>query len=147
MPSRPDSFDLRRFVEAQSLIFEAARAELTAGRKQSHWMWFVFPQIAGLGSSAMSARYAIGGAQEARAYLVHPLLGPRLIELTEVVNGLEGRTAHAIFGSPDDLKFHSSMTLFAEVAEGDRAFARALDRYFAGKPDAATLERLGRTGP
>ncbi|MGI9169773.1 MAG: DUF1810 domain-containing protein [Caulobacteraceae bacterium] len=138
-----DPFHLRRFVDAQAPVIGRVRTELAAGRKQSHWMWFVFPQIAGLGSSAMSARYAIGGAGEARAYLAHPLLGARLIELTGVVNALEAPTARAIFGSPDYLKFHSCMTLFAEVAKGEAVFARALERYFGGARDAATLARLG----
>ena len=106
-------------------------------------MWFVFPQIAGLGPSAMSARYAISGAAEARASLAHPLLGGRLVELAGLVNAIQGRTARAIFGSPDDLKFRSCMTLFAEVAPGEAVFARALERYFGGARDTATLTRLG----
>lgn len=142
MPSSPDPFDLQRFVDAQAPVIERARAELAAGRKQSHWMWFVFPQFAGLGRSAMSARYAIGGVAEARAYLAHPLLGARLVEFTGLINALEGAAARAIFGSPDDLKFHSCMTLFGHIAPGEAVFARALERYFGGARDAATLARL-----
>ncbi len=128
-------------------MIEGARDELAKGRKESHLMRFVFPQIAGLGFSAMSARYAIGGAAEARAYLAHPLLGARLVELTGLVNAIQGRTARAIFGSPDDLKFRSCMTLFAEVANGEAVFARALERHFGGTRDPATLRRFTANGP
>ena len=140
--SPPDPFDLQRFVEAQAGSIDAARRELSRGRKASHWMWFVFPQIAGLGHSAMAQRYAIGSLAEAVAYMAHPVLGPRLRELTAIVNATPDRSAHEIFGSPDDMKFHSSMTLFAEAAPEQPAFREALQRFFGGRPDPATLERL-----
>lgn len=130
----PDPFDLARFVKAQAPVIDHVRAELAAGRKQSHWMWFVFPQIAGLGSSAMSRRYAIASLAEAGAYLAHPVLGPRLIELTGVVNAIRGLTAREIFAAPDDAKFHACMTLFAAAASAGGperpVFAAALARYF-----------------
>jgi uncharacterized protein (DUF1810 family) len=137
-----DRFDLQRFVDAQDGIHEAALAELTAGRKRTHWMWFVFPQISGLGLSPMAQRYAISGLDEARAYLAHPLLGARLLDCTRAVNRIEGRTARDIFGSPDDLKFRSSMTLFAEASPQQPAFGEALSRYYGGERDPATLRRL-----
>lgn len=137
-----DPFDLRRFEEAQSGVHETALAELGAGGKRTHWMWFVFPQFTGLGFSAMAHRYAIGSLEEARAYLAHPMLGPRLRACTEAVLGVEGRTAHEIFGSPDDLKFRSSMTLFAEAAPHEPLFWRVLETYFGGEPDRRTLELL-----
>jgi uncharacterized protein (DUF1810 family) len=136
-------FDLNRFVDAQASVIDVVLAELRRGRKQSHWMWFVFPQIAGLGSSAMSQRYAIGSIEEARAYLAHPVLGDRLRECVELVLEVEDRSAHQIFGSPDDMKFRSSLTLFAE-ALGEEVFLRALDRFFEGSPDPATLKILNR---
>jgi uncharacterized protein (DUF1810 family) len=113
-----DPYDLQRFVDAQAGVFETALAELTAGRKRSHWMWFIFPQLRGLGASAMARRYAISDLEEARAYLAHPLLGPRLRASVEAVNQVAARSAHEIFGSPDDLKFRSSMTLFAAAQDG-----------------------------
>jgi uncharacterized protein (DUF1810 family) len=119
-------------------------AELVAGRKQSHWMWFVFPQIAGLGHSPMAQHYAIHSAKEARAYLAHDLLGARLIEAARLVLAVEGHSAHGIFGSPDDLKFRSSMTLFDAVAPND-IFARALEKYFGGEGDVLTLAALCRS--
>jgi len=137
-----DPFHLERFVEAQAPIYAQALAELRAGDKQSHWMWFVFPQLAGLGLSPTAQRYAIGSLEEARAYLDHPLLGPRLRECSAAVNAVEGRSAHQIFGSPDDLKFRSSMTLFRETAPDEPIFQEALDRYFPGEPDPRTLELL-----
>jgi len=141
-----DRFDLDRFVEAQAGVYEQACAELRAGRKRSHWMWFVFPQIRGLGSSEMAVRYGISGREEARAYLDHPVLGPRLLECAGIVVGLEGKTVGEIFGYPDDLKFHSSMTLFGEVeGPAERVFHQALKKYFGGKTDQATLERLEPT--
>ena len=140
--SRPLSAALDRFVEAQAPVMGQVLAELTAGHKQSHWMWFVFPQVAGLGHSVMAQRYAIADLQEARAYLAHPVLGPRLKHCTGLVLAVEGKSAHDIFGSPDDLKFHSSMTLFAHVAPGKNLFQEALDKYFGGQADAATLVRL-----
>ena len=138
-----DRYDLERFVEAQAGVYEQVCAELRAGRKRSHWMWFVFPQIRGLGSSEMAMRYAISGREEARAYLKHAVLGARLRECAGIVVGVEGRTVEEIFGYPDDLKFHSSMTLFAEV-EGppERVFHEALKKYFGGKTDQGTLARL-----
>ncbi|MEQ4599303.1 MAG: DUF1810 domain-containing protein [Methylobacteriaceae bacterium] len=137
-----DAFDLNRFVEAQDGLYEDALAELRSGRKQSHWMWFIFPQIAGLGSSAMARRYAIRSLAEAQAYLAHPLLGERLRTCTPAANAWEGRSAHALFGAPDDVKFRSSMTLFAQADPGDPDFARALALFFEGRPDPLTLERL-----
>ena len=137
-----DPYDLQRFIDAQAPIFEQAVAELSAGTKRSHWMWFVFPQIAGLGRSATAVRYAIRSLEEARAYLAHPILGPRLLQVTRILNQVEGRSAHDIFGSPDDMKLHSSLTLFAQAAPDEPAFRAALDRYFDGHIDRATLERL-----
>ena len=137
-----DPYNLRRFVEAQGPIYAQVCAELRAGDKQSHWMWFVFPQIAGLGSSAMARKFAISSRQEAIAYLAHPVLGARLRECTQLVNAVEGRSVHQIFGHPDDLKFHSSMTLFAHASPGDPIFQQALKKYFNSEPDPATLSRL-----
>lgn len=136
-----DPHDLDRFVDAQETVIDRVRDELRAGRKASHWMWFVFPQLAGLGTSAMAQRFAIGSLDEARAYLAHPVLGPRLRECLALVLGVEGRTAHDIFGSPDDMKLRSSLTLFAEAGGGE-PFARALETYFGGRADPATLDRL-----
>jgi uncharacterized protein (DUF1810 family) len=137
-----DPFALDRFVAAQSPVIDRVRAELRAGRKRSHWMWFVFPQIAGLGRSPTAMHYAITSLDEARAYLAHPVLGERLRECTRLVLDVEGKSAHDIFGSPDDLKFHSSMTLFARAAPLETLFTDALEKYFAGQPDTATLARL-----
>jgi uncharacterized protein (DUF1810 family) len=128
-------------VDAQAGVHARALAELRAGRKQSHWMWFVFPQISGLGSSPMSQHYAIASLKEARAYLDHPLLGARLRDCTQAVLAVEGRNAHEIFGTPDDLKFRSSMTLF-DAASPDVIFRATLDNYFAGEGDALTLQKL-----
>ena len=139
----PDRYDLDRFVLAQDPLFDQVCAELAAGRKQSHWMWFIFPQLTGLGSSPMAQRYAIGSLEEARAYLAHPLLGERLRSCTQLVNGLQGRSAQAIFGYPDYLKFRSCMTLFARATDADRVFREALARYFAGEEDPRTRELLG----
>jgi len=143
-PSNPVSqtYDLDPFVHAQTGIYEQALAELTRGRKQSHWMWFVFPQIAGLGLSEMSRRYAIVNSGEARAYLEHPLLGPRLRACVDATLAVEGRTAHEIFGSPDDLKLRSSATLFAAVSEAGSIFQQVLDKYFDGQPDVGTRRLL-----
>lgn len=138
-----DPFNLERFVSAQASVFAAALAELTAGRKRGHWMWFVFPQLAGLGSSPMAQRYAIASLDEARAYLRHPILGPRLAECAGIVNRVQGRTAHEIFGSPDDLKFRSSMTLFGRADPAEPAFRTALERYFGGGEDPRTVALLG----
>lgn len=137
-----DPHDLERFVEAQDSVIAEAKAELRAGRKRTHWMWYVFPQLEGLGRSRKSRRYGIASRAEAEAYLAHPVLGPRLRECTEIVNDVEGRSANDIFGSPDDLKFRSSMTLFAAVADDPAPFRTALDRYYDGEPDPKTLERL-----
>lgn len=134
--------DLARFVAAQDPIIDRALAELRAGRKRSHWMWFVFPQIAGLGHSDMARRYAIASLGEARAYLAHPVLGPRLEACTRAVLSLEDRSVCDIFGFPDDRKFHSSMTLFAHAAPANDLFRDALNKYFGGEWDKATLERL-----
>jgi len=134
--------DLERFVVAQDVVWPAVLAELAAGTKRSHWMWFVFPQIAGLGHSATARHYALGSLDEAQRYLADPRLGARLRECTDLVLAVRGRSAHAIFGSPDDLKFRSSMTLFAQAAPGERRFAEAIERFFAGEPDAATLRLL-----
>ena len=141
-----DRFHLARFVDAQSGVYDQALAELRAGRKRTHWMWFVFPQCAGLGFSATSQRYAIGSLDEARAYLAHALLGARLVECTRTVNAHAGRSVHAIFGAPDDLKFHSSMTLFDAAAGPGSEFAAALDTHFGGARDAATLALLRHNG-
>ncbi len=132
---------MNRFLEAQDPVYANVLSELKRGRKTSHWMWFVFPQIEGLGSSEMARKYAIASLAEAAAYLAHPVLGARLGECTRLVNEIEGRAIGEIFGAPDDRKFHSSMTLFAR-ASGGGVYAEALRRYFAGVEDPATLERL-----
>ena len=139
-----DSFDLQRFVTAQDPVFTTVLAELRDGRKRSHWMWFIFPQLRDLGRSPTAQFYGIVSLDEARAYLAHPILGPRLDQATEAVLTVQGRTLHQIFGSPDDLKFRSSMTLFAQAAEerGD-LYRRALERYCDGRSDEATLTLLG----
>jgi uncharacterized protein (DUF1810 family) len=137
------AFDLERFVVAQAPIYERVRAELTAGAKASHWMWFIFPQLRGLGRSAMAEHFGLAGCAEARDYLAHPLLGARLRDCTRLVLDVSNRTAHEIFGSPDDLKFHSSLTLFAAVAPEEDLFSRALDRYFGGRRDFSTENILG----
>jgi len=138
----PDPFDLQRFVDAQDGVYRRVVAELSAGRKQSHWMWFIFPQIAGLGFSAMAQRYAISSPEEAAAYLTHDILGPRLVECTRLVLAVPDKTILAILGSPDDLKFRSSMTLFSAVSD-DPLFDQALAKYYAGEKDQATLDLLG----
>ena len=135
-------YDLQRFVEAQNPIYDRVCAELRAGAKRAHWMWFVFPQIAGLGSSPMAQRYAIASIDEAKAYLDHAVLGPRLRECAELVLSVSGRSALQIFGTPDDMKFRSSMTLFAEAAADRGLFKSALAKYFDGESDAMTLWRL-----
>lgn len=137
-----DPSDLARFVDAQEPMIDEVKRELRSGRKRSHWMWFVFPQIGGLGRSEMARRYAIGSLAEARAYLAHPVLGPRLQECTELVNAIDGRTANEVFGSPDDLKFRSSMTLFEAAADDPSPFATALGKYYDGERDPKTLQRL-----
>jgi uncharacterized protein (DUF1810 family) len=137
-----DPHRLERFVRAQEGVYDQALAEIRSGHKRSHWMWFVFPQLAGLGSSAVAVEYAIGSLAEAEAYLRHPLLGPRLEECAVAALAHEGRTAREVFGSPDDLKLRSSATLFALVSREGSAFHRLLAHYFDGAPDAATLRLL-----
>lgn len=137
-----DIFDLERFVSAQAPVYPRVVLELRAGRKQSHWMWFIFPQIAGLGFSAMAQKYSIGSRAEAVAYLDHPVLGPRLRECTQLVNAVAGKDIHAILGSPDDMKFRSSMTLFAKVTADNADFVAALHKYYNGEFDPATIARL-----
>lgn len=137
-----DSFRLDRFVRAQEGVYERVLAELRQGRKRSHWIWYIFPQIAGLGRSATAQEYAIGSLAEAQAYLAHSVLGPRLRECSSLVEAVQGKNANQIFGDPDDIKFRSSMTLFAQAAPGDALFQSCLDKYFDGEPDHATLERL-----
>lgn len=133
---------LERFLQAQEPVIERVLAELRAGRKGSHWMWFVFPQIQGLGESPMAQRFAISSRAEAEEYLQHPVLGPRLRECTRLVNAIEGRGVEEIFGYPDWLKFHSSMTLFAHATADNRLFLDALRKYFGDEYDHLTLERL-----
>ncbi|RDV02279.1 DUF1810 domain-containing protein [Undibacter mobilis] len=135
-----DVFNLDRFVTAQAAVYATACDELRRGRKRTHWIWFIFPQIAGLGLSMMSQKYAISGLDEARAYLAHPVLGPRLVECTQLV-GVSGRSVAEIFGSPDDMKFRSSMTLFAK-AQGEGVFGEAIEKYCGGKADEATKVRI-----
>ncbi len=142
-----DPYQLQRFIDAQAPVWQQARGELAAGEKRSHWMWFVFPQIRGLGSSFMAQRFAISGLDEAAAYLRHPLLGARLRECTSLVNAVEERSIGEIFGYPDDLKFHSSMTLFAQAVgkaglQEEEPYMQALQRYFNGVLDPATLTQL-----
>jgi uncharacterized protein (DUF1810 family) len=140
-----DPFHLERFVEAQNPVYERVRAELRNGRKATHWMWFIFPQLRGLGRSSTAIEFGISSRQEAEAYLKHPVLGPRLIECTGLVNLVENRSISQIFSSPDDLKFRSSMSLFSSVAPQDsvfQAFEDALEKYFGGVPDPLTLELL-----
>src|SRR5258708_36451778 len=137
-----DPYDLHRFVDAQSHCFTQVCRELSEGHKESHWMWFIFPQLRGLGHSAMANRYAISSRNEAEAYLEHPILGPRLRHSTQLVMLVEGRSIDQIFGSPDDLKFRSSMTLFANTAAENKIFKDALQKYFAGIPDQLTIDRF-----
>jgi len=137
-----DPYDLNRFVLAQSRVYERVLSELRAGVKTSHWMWFIFPQIRGLGRSPTAMEYAISSLEEARAYLQHPVLGARLKECTRLVLLVDGMSVEKIFGSPDDMKFRSSMTLFSRVSDDDDIFQKALQKYFAGEADLLTLERL-----
>jgi uncharacterized protein (DUF1810 family) len=137
-----DLFDLRRFVDAQDPVYHRVLAELRAGVKQSHWMWFVFPQVAGLGRSATAEFYAIRSLDEAKAYLAHPLLGGRLKECTRAILDVTGKSARQILSTPDDLKFRSSMTLFAHAAPEEALFRDALAKYFDGEEDAMTIELL-----
>jgi uncharacterized protein (DUF1810 family) len=140
-----DPHDLARFVEAQGRVHDRVLRELGAGRKASHWMWFVFPQLRGLGRSPTALRYGISSLAEARAYLAHPVLGPRLEACVRLVLGCQGRTAEQIFGFPDVLKFRSCLTLFAAAAPSPQPFLEALDRYYGGAGDPLTLERLAGT--
>ena len=137
-----DPYNLQRFVDAQSSVFEQVISELRQGRKRGHWIWFIFPQIGGLAHSATAARFAISSRQEAEAYLNHPILGPRLRECTRLLTLVEGRSIQEILGFPDDLKFRSSLTLFARVTPDNRIFQDALDKFYGGEYDALTLERL-----
>jgi uncharacterized protein (DUF1810 family) len=137
-----DLYDLQRFVDAQDPVYAQVCDELRNGRKRSHWMWFVFPQIQGLGSSAMAQRFAISSLAEAQAYLRHPLLGPRLRESTRLVNLVEERSIEAIFGYPDHLKFRSSISLFARASSDNEVFVEALRKYFGGEADPQTLQLL-----
>src|ERR1700730_15634994 len=137
-----DPYDLQRFVDAQNPVYDRVRAELQEGRKRSHWMWFIFPQIAGLGSSPLARRFAISSLSEAAAFLEHPILGPRLAECTRLGKLIQGRSIEQIFGRPDDLKFRSSMTLFARASADNQVFVDALQKHFDGEFDPATLERL-----
>jgi uncharacterized protein (DUF1810 family) len=137
-----DPFDLQRFVNAQNPVFEQVCSELRRGRKEGHWMWFVFPQLEGLGHSWMASKFGISSRDEAQAYLDHSVLGPRLKECTRLVNLVEGRSIEQIFGYPDNLKFRSSITLFSCVGSDSEVFVAALQKYFGGEPDHLTLERL-----
>jgi uncharacterized protein (DUF1810 family) len=140
--STSDPYNLERFLKAQAAVFEQVCVELRGGQKRSHWMWFVFPQLEGLGHSAMAQRFGISSLEEAEAYVNHPVLGARLRQCTELVNQIEGRTVNQIFGYPDDLKFRSCMTLFAQVPADNQVFKDALEKYFGGEADAQTLARL-----
>lgn len=146
---RIDPYKLQRFIDAQKPVWAQVRSELAAGEKRTHWMWFIFPQVRGLGCSFMAQRFSISGLKEARGYLEHPLLGARLRECTALVDAVQGQSVEGIFGSPDDLKFRSSMTLFAEAAAsaglGEQIFSAALARFFEGIPDDATLAQLRAT--
>ena len=135
-------FDLERFVQAQAPVYATVLKELRAGHKRTHWMWFIFPQLGGLGSSEMARRYAIRSGDEAAAYLAHPVLGARLRECATIVDSLDGHSVEDIFGHPDELKFRSSMTLFADVAPDEAVFQDCIDKYFDGEPDEETLSRL-----
>ena len=137
-----DPYDLQRFVKAQDRVYDEACAELRNGRKESHWMWFIFPQLRGLGHSQMATKFGIASRSEAEAYLKHPVLGPRLRECSGLVNLVEGRSINQILGYPDDLKFKSSMSLFASVAPDEQVFKECLQKYFGGELDQLTLERL-----
>ena len=137
-----EPYNLRRFVEAQEGVYTVALAELQRGQKRTHWMWFIFPQITGLGHSAMSKRYAIENREEAEQYLRHPILGKRLIACAEAVLHTQGRSASQIFGSPDDVKLKSCMTLFASLPDATPVFSQVIDKYFQGKRDTRTLQLL-----
>ncbi|MBC5774982.1 DUF1810 domain-containing protein [Pontibacter sp. KCTC 32443] len=138
----PDNYNLNRFLEAQESTYQAALAEIRNGRKRSHWMWFIFPQLAGLGFTETSQFYAIKSIDEATAYLHHPVLGKRLLEITEALLTIEGKSANQIFGSPDDAKLKSSMTLFAAISDENSVFRKVLEKYFNGQKDTKTLQLL-----
>jgi uncharacterized protein (DUF1810 family) len=140
---RGDPFDLNRFLSAQEGVYDRVLAELRAGRKRTHWMWYIFPQIDGLGRSPTARQYAIKSLEEARRYLAHPLLGARLVECAEAVLAVQGLSASDIFGYPDDMKLCSSMTLFARVSEPRSVFERVLDKFYRGKRDTGTLQIVG----
>lgn len=142
MQSATDPFDLQRFVDAQARVYHTVLDELRGGRKRSHWIWFIFPQLSGLGSSPMAAHYAISSLDEARAYLRHEILGPRLLECTRLVNQITGRTIAEIFGTPDDLKVRSSMTLFARATDDNRDFVTLLEKYYDSEEDPVTVTQL-----
>jgi uncharacterized protein (DUF1810 family) len=137
-----DQFDLQRFTDAQNRVYDTVLAELRAGAKRSHWIWFVFPQLRGLGHSATAVRYSISSVDEARAYLAHPVLGPRLHECARLVAGIDGRSADDIFGWPDNLKVRSSMTLYARASDDNADFRAVLDKFYDGEDDPATVELL-----
>jgi uncharacterized protein (DUF1810 family) len=139
-----DQFDLQRFVDAQDRVYDAVLGELRRGKKDSHWIWFVFPQLSGLGRSPTAVRYGITSLEEARAYLEHDVLGPRLRECARLVAGIDGRSADEIFGWPDNLKVASSMTLFARATDEDAEFRAVLDKFYDGEDDQATVERLSQ---
>ena len=143
MADKSDPYELDRFIQAQTQDFEIALTEISSARKRSHWMWYIFPQFAGLGFSAISQRYAIRSAAEARAYLNHHILGARLIQCIEVLLAIDGRSAHEIFGSPDEMKLKSCATLFASVTPKGSVFERLLDKYFQGERDQQTLNLMG----
>jgi uncharacterized protein (DUF1810 family) len=147
MMAIPDPFDLQRFVAAQADIYQEALGEIRDGRKRTHWMWFIFPQLAGLGMSPTSQHYGITGLREAAAYLSHSLLGPRLIECSEAVTLVAGRSARDIFGSPDDMKLRSSATLFSRVTDANPVFRRILEQYFDRQLDPRTIALLGDVMP
>jgi uncharacterized protein (DUF1810 family) len=142
-----DPFQLQRFIQAQERVYPQVCDELSGGKKRSHWMWFIFPQIRGLGSSETAQRYAISSLKEAEAYLAHPILGARVRECTELVVGVENRTATQIFGYPDDLKFKSSMTLFSRATAENQIYVQAIDKYFGGEADSLTLARIEYPSP
>jgi uncharacterized protein (DUF1810 family) len=139
-----EEHDLERFVTAQSPVFESVRAELAAGSKRSHWMWFIFPQLRSLGRSGTARYYGLADVDEARAYWQHPVLGKRLLQCTRLVLAVRGKSANQIFGSPDDLKLRSCMTLFQLAAPDEPAFGEVIDRYYDGEPDVLTREAVGR---
>jgi uncharacterized protein (DUF1810 family) len=146
-PKLEDPFNLARFVEAQATEYAQVQDELRAGRKRSHWIWFIFPQLKGLGRSPTAEHYGIASIEEAKAYLEHPILGPRLEECTRLMNRIEGSSVDEILGFPDNLKFRSSMTLFANAAPANPLFSEALKKYFAGEPDPLTLDLLRKNRP